>query len=156
MKLSKLSNLLKFFYNAKQPCFLSIDEETYTTWKLLIKISVILNKNYKSCEIYRKKYKSMKNIVVIGLRHNGKVIKRRTNGFAKSYLENHRHAKCPYCGVKLTNENATADHIVPISQGSNNSQINLVVCCQKCNGDKGDMSLKKFLKLKKLNYKKIF
>ena len=149
-------NLLKYIYNAKQPCFLSVEEKTYNTWKFLIKILVILNKNYKSCEIYRKKYKSMKNIVVIGLKYNGKNIKRRTNGFAKDYLENHRHAKCPYCGVKLTNDNVTADHIVPISHGSNNSQINLVACCEKCNNEKGDMNLKKFLKLKKLDYKKIF
>jgi hypothetical protein len=61
----ELMNLLKYIYNAKQPCFLSVEEKTYNTWKFLIKILVILNKNYKSCEIYRKKWgeDDMKNAI---------------------------------------------------------------------------------------------
>ena len=55
----RLFKILKFIYKAEHPHFLSVDTETYSKWKWLIKISVNLNKNYKPCEIFRKKYKVM-------------------------------------------------------------------------------------------------
>ena len=39
---------------------------------LLIKITLLFNKNYKTCTIYRKKYKFLNNIVVVGLKCSGK------------------------------------------------------------------------------------
>lgn len=114
---------------------------------------MFFNKNYKSCEIYRKKFKSKKNFVVVGLKKYGKRVKRRTNGFAKDFVRKHRNCKCPYCNKKLTLKNATADHIVPVSKGGNNCQVNLVVCCKKCNTQRGDSSIRDFLKSKKINYK---
>ena len=107
-----------------------------------------MNKNYKSCEIFRKKYKTMENFVVIGLRYNGKNVKRRTSGFAKEFLEENKNCECIYCGTKLTKENATADHIVPISKGGNNTQVNLIVCCKDCNSERGNLSFKTFMGLK--------
>lgn len=115
----------------------------------------MLNKNYKSCEIYRKKFKHIKEFVVVGLKYSGKNVKRRTSGYAKNFIDKHEECKCLYCGVKLNYENATADHIVPVSNGGNNTQVNLIVCCSDCNSERGNLDFKEFLSLKNKNYKKI-
>jgi 5-methylcytosine-specific restriction endonuclease McrA len=151
----RLIKILKFIYKAEHPHFLSVDKETYSKWKWLIRASVSLNKNYKSCEIFRKKYKVMEGFVVIGLKYNGKNVKRRTSGFAKEFLEENIEANCIYCDVKLDKENATADHIIPISKGGNNTQVNLVVCCKDCNNERGNLDFDEYLTLKNKKYKKL-
>lgn len=152
----RLIKILKFIYKAEHPHFLSVDKETYFKWKWLIRISVSLNKNYKSCEIFRKKYKIMEEFVVIGLKYNGKNVKRRTSGFAKEFLDENVGANCIYCDTELDKENATADHIIPISEGGNNCQVNLVVCCKDCNNQRGNLDFKEFMRLKKRDYKNLF
>jgi hypothetical protein len=141
----EIFNILKFIYKARHPHFISVNKKVYFKHKLLIKFCISLNKNYKRCEIFRKKYKNMSDIVVIGLKYNGKNVKRRTSGYAKDFIENNKSAKCIYCGIELTNENATADHIIPISEGGNNCQVNLIVCCKNCNIERGNVAFKKFL-----------
>ncbi len=42
--------------------------------------------------------------------------------------------RCAYCGQNA----ATVDHIVPKSRGGSDSWGNLVACCLRCNGVKGD------------------
>lgn len=42
--------------------------------------------------------------------------------------------RCAYCGHAA----ATIDHIVPRCRGGNDSWTNLVACCLRCNGVKGD------------------
>lgn len=154
----RLVKILKFIYKAEHPHFLSVDKETYFKWSWLIKSVVGLNKNYKSCEIFRKKYKIMEDFVVIGLKYNGKNVKRRTSGFAKEFLDENDSHNCIYCDTKLDKENATADHIIPISEGGNNCQVNLVVCCKDCNNERGNMEFKTYLSIKKkgLKIKKFF
>ena len=51
--------------------------------------------------------------------------------------------RCAYCGRRL--EKLTIDHIVPISQGGQNAQENVVPACQRCNGSKNDSSLLVYL-----------
>lgn len=143
---------LKHLYKAHDPHFLSVSKEQWERWSLLIKIVLYFNKNYKSVTIYRKKYKYLNNIVVVGLKWNGKNVKRRTSGFAKEFLENNKDAKCIYCECHLTQENATTDHIIPISNGGNNAQINLVVVCFDCNNERGDLEFTEYLKLKNPKY----
>lgn len=145
----RLIKILRFIYTSEHPHFLSVDKDTYSKWKWIIKMAVFLNRNYKSCEIFRKKYKMMENFVVIGLKYNGKNVKRRTSGFAKEFLGDHKNSKCIYCDVKLNHHNATADHIIPISDGGNNCQVNLVVCCKDCNNQRGNMDFKTYLLIKK-------
>ena len=152
----RLIGILKFIKKAKHPHFISVDKETYFRWKYVIKITMFLNKNYKSCEIFRKKYKMMNNFVVIGLKFNGKNVKRRTSGFAKEFLDGNKKSTCIYCDSELNIENATADHIVPISEGGNNTQVNLVVCCNSCNNERGSMSFKDFLDTKNRKLKDKF
>lgn len=151
----KMIKILKFLYKSEHPHFISVDRKTYFRWKLLIKLAVGLNKNYKSCEILRKKYKMMEDFVVVGLKYNGKNVKRRTSGYAKEFLDDHLGATCLYCDESLTKSNATADHIVPISVGGNNTQINLVVCCKSCNNERGNLPFKEYLHMKNPKYKKV-
>ena len=149
----KIIRILRSIRSAKHPHFLSVDKKTYKNWKWLIKATVNLNKNYKSCEIYRKKYKIMENFVVVGLKYNGKNVKRRTSGFGKNFVKTNRNSKCPYCETSLTLENATTDHIVPISNGGSNSQVNMIVCCKHCNGERGNLPFMEYLKIKNPKYK---
>jgi hypothetical protein len=147
--------VLKFLATSEHSHFLSVDKKLYKRWKLLIITAVKLNKRYKSVEIYRKKFKLLENFVVVGLKYNGKNVRRRTSGFAREFIERNKKAKCIYCERKLTTENATADHIIPISNGGNNCQVNLVVCCKDCNNERGNLEFKHYLSLKnekKLNH----
>lgn len=137
----------------KNEHFLSVDGVIYNKYKYLIKLLILFNKNYKSCEIRRKKFKSLRNFVVVGLKYSGKNVKRRTSGYAKTFIDSHRNSTCLYCDTKLFHENATADHIVPISNGGNNTQVNLIVCCNDCNSERANTEFSKFLKSKNLNFK---
>lgn len=139
-------------YNYKHPHFIHVEYNFYKNWKWIIKILVKLNKNYTSCEIFRKKYKIYKNIVVIGLKWSGKNVKRRTNGYAKEFISSNPNSKCIYCNTKLTNINATSDHIVPISNRGNNCQVNIVICCTDCNNERGNLPFNQYLKMKNINF----
>ncbi|KAK9815294.1 hypothetical protein WJX72_001172 [[Myrmecia] bisecta] len=46
---------------------------------------------------------------------------------------------CQYCGAKAA---LTIDHVTPVSKGGSWSWDNLVTACTKCNGKKGDKTLK--------------
>ncbi len=48
-----------------------------------------------------------------------------------------RQGICHYCHRKFPREELTLDHIVPVSRGGRSTRGNLVVCCRKCNQDKG-------------------
>jgi hypothetical protein len=145
---------LKKIFNSKNEHFLKTDFVFYKRWKLLIKILIYFNNNYIGCEIARKKFKAHRNFIVIGLKWNGKNVKRRAIGFAKEFVNSNIDAKCIYCETKLTEENATTDHIIPIASGGNNCKVNLIVCCQPCNSDRGTTPFKKYLKKKNIKYKK--
>lgn len=140
--------VIKFLLTSEHSHFVSVDKKTYKRWKPLIKWSVIFNKNYKPVEIYRRKFKVLEDFVVVGLKWSGKNVRRRTSGFAKEFIEQNKDARCLYCDEKLTSENATADHIVPISEGGNNCQVNLVVCCKGCNNERGNLDFKYYLSKK--------
>ena len=148
-------NLIKtliFLATAEHPHFISVDSNTYKRWKYLINLSVAINRHYKTCEIYRKKYKILNNFVVVGLKYSGKNVKRRTSGYAREFVMSNRKAKCLYCEKPLTLENATADHIVPISNGGNNCQVNLIVCCKDCNAERGNLDFMYYLSRKNTKY----
>ncbi len=140
--------VIKFIRKSKDQHFISVDKEIWNRWGWLIRIAVWSNKNYVSCVIYRKRYKFLENIVVVGLKWNGKNVKRRTSGFAKEFLKDNKNAKCIYCRRKLHPDSATTDHIVPISEGGNNTQVNLVVVCFDCNNERGNMKFIDYLRKK--------
>src|ERR1700743_774403 len=39
----------------------------------------------------------------------------------------------------------TKDHIIPISKNGNNSKLNILYCCHKCNGLKGSLTPTEFI-----------
>jgi len=45
--------------------------------------------------------------------------------------------RCQYCGQRFSSSELTLDHIVPRVQGGENSWMNLVCACLKCNTKKG-------------------
>lgn len=57
----------------------------------------------------------------------------------KEFIKLKTSGKCGHCGCKLTNENTTVDHIIPISKGGTNREENLICLCKDCNKDKADM-----------------
>ena len=48
---------------------------------------------------------------------------------------------CSYCGTKLTDNNATIDHITPKSKNGGNTWLNLTACCSRCNHEKDGRTL---------------
>lgn len=146
---------IKEIYNSKHLHFLFVDYKLYKKYKWIIKLSIYLNKKYVPCEIFRRKYKLHENIVIVGLKWNGKNPKRRTNGYAKEFVNSNIDSLCIYCEDKLTLENATSDHIIPISKRGNNCQVNLIVVCSDCNNQRGDCEFSRYLKLRNVKYKSI-
>lgn len=136
---------LKNIKDSKDAHFLYIDNETFKRYRLIIWLMIYFNKNYKWCEIYRHTYKNHKNIVVFALRWYGKNVKRRTNGYAKEKVELGEAEHCIYCKERLTKENATAEHIIPVASGGNNAQVNLVVCCKSCNNQRSDQDFYEYI-----------
>lgn len=143
---------LLFILKSKEEHGIFVEYEFYKKWKYLIKLIVLFKSNYISCSIFRKKYKHLTNIVVVGLKWNGRNVKRRTSGFAKEFLSENKNSKCIYCNCKLNENNATCDHIIPISKGGNNFKLNLIVCCIKCNSERGDSPFYQYLKSKNKNF----
>jgi 5-methylcytosine-specific restriction endonuclease McrA len=151
----KLIKTIRTIIKTEHSHFIHVDKKIYKRWKFIIKLALKFNKKYKSCEIYRKKFKALEDFVVIGLKYNGKKVKRRTSGFAKEFIDHNKEHVCIYCEKELNNENATADHIIPISEGGNNSQVNLIVCCKECNGERGNLDFISYLTTKNKKYKNI-
>lgn len=47
---------------------------------------------------------------------------------------------CGYCGNEFTSSLLTRDHVIPSSRGGENSWMNCVTACKRCNNAKGDMT----------------
>ena len=48
-----------------------------------------------------------------------------------------RQGICHYCRRKFPVSELTLDHLVPVTRGGRSTRGNLVVCCRKCNQEKG-------------------
>lgn len=59
--------------------------------------------------------------------------------------------KCIYCRCPLTPANATLDHLTPKASGGKDAVRNLAVACADCNGLKGGLPRKLFLRILKGN-----
>lgn len=53
--------------------------------------------------------------------------------------------KCKYCGKQCTRFTATLDHVMPVTQGGDNSFSNLVTACLDCNSRKNNRPVGDFL-----------
>lgn len=57
---------------------------------------------------------------------------------------------CVYCNVTLSHKTATIDHVIPLAKGgSRKSFSNLLLCCEPCNREKANQSMREFLKARK-------
>lgn len=147
-------SLIQLFLNKKE-YFLFVDFNFYKKWWLTILILIFFKRGYRNCLFFRKEYKFYKNVVVVGIKNNDKKIKRRTKGYSKKFLQKNSDTNCIYCKTKLNTENSSVDHIIPISKGGNNSQLNLVVVCRDCNNERGDLEFKTYLKIKNEEFEKV-
>jgi len=143
------------FHKSKHPHFLYVNKDVYFKYRWLFILVMVLNKNYIQCEIFKKKHKHLRNIVVIGLKWNGSNVRRRTNGFAKNFIKRHKNSICIYCNVKLTDNNVTTEHIIPVSYGGNNTKVNFIVCCDECNSERGNQDFYDYLKIKNKKFENI-
>lgn len=57
---------------------------------------------------------------------------------SKSSLFYRDRGHCAYCGIKLTMETITFDHVIPKSLGGKDDWTNIVACCPTCNYLKKD------------------
>lgn len=56
--------------------------------------------------------------------------------------------ECFYCGKGLTLEEATIEHLIPLSNGGNNSDANLVLADKDCNMEAGALPIIEKVKLR--------
>lgn len=54
------------------------------------------------------------------------------------------HGRCYYCGIILSPDICTTDHVIPSSLGGNNSSENFVPACNLCNSTKGTRDVEVF------------
>ena len=56
---------------------------------------------------------------------------------------------CHYCGIQLSDETYSTDHIVPKTRGGGNEPSNLVPCCLSCNSSKHNFDLEEWREIKR-------
>lgn len=71
----------------------------------------------------------------------------------KNDPEFHLPTFCCYCGKQIRDiADLTAEHLVPVSKGGNNSLYNKRACCVKCNSERGNKRLDVFLIILQQDY----
>lgn len=58
---------------------------------------------------------------------------------------------CPYCLQQFPLTEATRDHKQPKSRGGKTDDENVVLCCKKCNHEKGALNVEEYIIWKRLN-----
>ncbi len=67
-----------------------------------------------------------------------KFIKRKTSPrFSKYNVLLRDRFQCQYCGVSVSRDTASMDHVIPVSRGGSTSWQNIVTSCMPCNTRKG-------------------
>lgn len=70
----------------------------------------------------------------------------------KSFLGRH----CPYCGVTMnrdrgwnSSQEPSRDHRVPRSRGGSDAPENIIVCCRRCNEEKGSLTAEEYMAVRR-------
>jgi 5-methylcytosine-specific restriction endonuclease McrA len=58
--------------------------------------------------------------------------------FSRSNVYMHYGRKCCYCGIKVSTQEATWDHVIPRAKGGSTDWKNIVLSCRQCNARKAD------------------
>lgn len=61
------------------------------------------------------------------------------NSVQRQYILGKSDCRCAHCGIGLNTKTMTVDHIVPISNGGDNEEYNLLALCEECNKAKSDL-----------------
>ena len=84
-----------------------------------------------------------------GIDYDKRKMKMRRNNSTKAMLvvlfAGKKHKPCAYCGKRLILENASFDHVKPISRGGYDKPQNGAVSCKTCNSRKGSKTAGEFL-----------
>ena len=59
---------------------------------------------------------------------------------------------CPYCLKLIPLAEATKDHRIPKGRGGTNDIENLVLSCEKCNNEKGMLTVEEYAEWKRLEF----
>jgi 5-methylcytosine-specific restriction endonuclease McrA len=70
-------------------------------------------------------------------RHRRRLLSRYNKRHVKRATFRDCGRRCVYCGTLLGIENATLDHVFPLSRGGDHAPGNLVAACHTCNQLKG-------------------
>lgn len=60
--------------------------------------------------------------------------------------------QCPYCLKEFSVLDATKDHLIPRSRGGKAEPENIVLCCGRCNSEKGALTDKEYAEWKRLEF----
>lgn len=61
----------------------------------------------------------------------------KSKNLRKKLFDGRKTAPCCYCGITLTHDTATLEHVKPKALGGSNDLDNLALACQPCNYKKG-------------------
>lgn len=75
-------------------------------------------------------------------RPKARVVKLNYEVLTEVHRDDAKHMPCIYCWEPM--ERPSWDHVIPLSKGGPNNRGNLVVVCQECNYEKGDLSLPEY------------
>jgi len=66
--------------------------------------------------------------------------------YKRRLLNGRQWVECHYCGLRITEQSATLDHVVALCHGGDKGIRNIVLACRMCNQRKGQMSYKRFVR----------
>jgi 5-methylcytosine-specific restriction endonuclease McrA len=78
-----------------------------------------------------------KKAAVLGL--NGRIT---AEDYARAYIAT--EGECPYCGIGITPESCSFDHVVSFAREGLNEPANIVACCLTCQREKSTKSPEEF------------
>ena len=78
--------------------------------------------------------------------HKNKVGRHRIPWKVRKEVYGRDNFTCQYCGKKVSREEITVDHLIPLAENGTDEMINYVTSCLACNQLKGSMSLQDFAK----------
>lgn len=120
-------------------CAVVINAEWYEENREYIKTVIALYlPHWSACEIYRDLV-DWSIVVVVALKPNKKTSSRINKRIVDRAYKCNRNMTCAYTKEPLDRKEASAEHIIPLSNGGNNSVWNICVATCSLNNNRGNM-----------------